>query len=79
MILAPYFVNVQGLLDDDSFSKIKEWVLKCNEVRKMDPSIQHFDHLTKKSIQRAKKTHVKPLRFNQALQYKNTELFDMLS
>ena len=45
LILAPYFVNVQELSDADSFDRIKEWVLRCNEVKELEPSVGYFDEL----------------------------------
>ena len=33
LILAPYFVNILKLSDEESSSRIKEWVLKCNNVK----------------------------------------------
>jgi hypothetical protein len=55
LILAPYFVNVQKLTDTDSFSRIKEWVLKCNAVTKLEPSINYFDDLINRAIKEQKK------------------------
>jgi hypothetical protein len=78
LIFAPYFVNIQNLSDVDSFRKIKQWVLKCNEVKKVEPSIEYFDDLTKRSIERAKEKGIKPLKFEDTLQYKNKELYNML-
>ena len=43
LLLAPYSINIQNLSDSDSFSKIKRWVLKCNEVRKLEPTAKYFD------------------------------------
>jgi hypothetical protein len=50
LILAPYFVNVQQLSDADSFSRIKEWVLRCNEVKELESSVSNFDELINKAI-----------------------------
>jgi Primase X len=78
LILAPYFVNVQRLTDADSFSRIKEWVLKCNLVKKLEPSLDYFDDLINRAIERAKETGIKPLKFEETLKYKNTELYNLL-
>jgi hypothetical protein len=78
LILAPYFVNIQNLSDVDSFTRIKQWVLRCSEIRKLEPSIEYFDDLIKGTIERAKNTHIKPLKFEDTLQYKNRELYDTL-
>jgi hypothetical protein len=69
---------VQKLTDSDSFSRIKEWVLKCNEGRRLEPSLSYFDDLIYRAIKRAKETGIKPLKFEDTLQYKNRELYNML-
>ena len=78
LILAPYFVNVQELSDADSFDRIKEWVLRCNEVKELEPSVGYFDELINKAIRRARDTGIKPLRFEETLRYKNKELYVLL-
>jgi Primase X len=78
LILAPYFVNVQELSDADSFDRIKEWVLRCNEVKELEPSVGYFDELIIKAIRRARDTGIKPLRFEETLRYKNKELYVLL-
>jgi hypothetical protein len=78
LIIAPYFINVQKLTDADSFSRIKEWVLKCNLAKELEPSLNYFDDLINRAIQRAKETGIKPLKFEDTLQYKNRELYDLL-
>jgi Primase X len=78
LILAPYFVNIQNLSDVNSFSKIKQWILRCDGVRKLEPCIGYFDYLINRSIERAKETGIKPLKFEETLQYKNRELYDLL-
>ncbi len=70
--------NVQGLSDADSFDRIREWGLRCNEVRELEPSGDYFVELIKKSIKRARETGIKPLRFEETLRYKNQELYDLL-
>lgn len=78
LILAPYFVNIQHLPDSDSFSKIRQWTLSCNEIRRLEPSVEYFDDLIGKSLGRAKNTGIKPLKFGETLRYKNRELYHIL-
>lgn len=78
LILAPYFVNIQNLSDAESYNKIKQWVLKCNEIRRLEPSIEYFEHLIKRSIKRTIGTQIKPLKFEETLWYKNRQLYSML-
>jgi hypothetical protein len=44
LILAPYFVNIKQLSDLESFDRIKRWVLNCNKVKKLEPSLEYFDN-----------------------------------
>ena len=32
LIFTPYFVNILKLSDEESFNRIKEWVLKCDDI-----------------------------------------------
>jgi hypothetical protein len=36
----------------------------------LEPSVEYFDHLIKRSIERAKSTQIKPLKFEETLRYK---------
>lgn len=78
LILAPYFVNIQHLSDSDSFSKIKQWALICNETRRLEPSVEYFEDFIMRSLERVKNTGIKPLKFEETLRYKNRELYHIL-
>ena len=78
LILAPYSMNILKLSEEESFNKIKQWILKCNDVNHLKPSIRDFDILIKNAIKRAKDTGIKPLKFKDTLQYKNKKLYDMI-
>ena len=78
LILAPYFVNILNLSDEESFCRIKQWILKCNDINPLKPSITEFDNIIKNAIKRAKDTGIKPLKFKDTLQYKNKKLYDMI-
>ncbi len=77
-MLAQYFVNVQNLSDSDSFDRIKEWILRCDEVKELDLSVDYFDELINKAIKRVRETGIKPSKFEETLRYKNQELYDLL-
>lgn len=78
LILAPYFVNILKSSDEVSFQGIKQWILKCDEVKSLNPSINDFDNIIKYAIKRAKDTGIKPLKFNDTLQYRNKKLYEMI-
>ncbi|MGB8934515.1 MAG: hypothetical protein WCC17_05360, partial [Candidatus Nitrosopolaris sp.] len=60
LILAPYFINIQRLSDTETFSRISEWLLKCSKVRNLEPSVAYFDDYTRKAIERARSSGIKP-------------------
>lgn len=62
LILAPYFINILKLSDAESFNRIKQWALRCNEVNPLKPSVTDFDNMIKNAIKRAKDTGIKPLK-----------------
>jgi hypothetical protein len=78
LILAPYFVNILKLSDDESFIKMKDWILKCNNINPIRPSIKDFDIIIENAIKRAKVTGIKPLKFKETLQLKNEKLYDII-
>ena len=79
LILAPYFVNVQHLKENDSFDKIKAWILKCNKVKEVRLSIRQFDNIIRYAISRCQiNPDIKPLRFEETLRQKNRELYQLL-
>ena len=79
LILAPYFVNVQHLKENDSFDKIKVWILKCNRANEVRPSIRQFDNIIRYAISRCQNNPgIKPLRFEETLRQKNIELYQLL-
>jgi hypothetical protein len=78
LILFPYFVNIQHLSDTEAFCRIKEWLLKCSKVSKLEPSVAYFDDYTRKAIERARSSGIKSLKFQQTLRVKNRELYGML-
>jgi hypothetical protein len=47
-------------------------------AKKLEPSTNYFDNLTNRSIKRAKETGIKPLKFEETLQHKNRELYNLL-
>lgn len=79
LILAPYFVNILNLSDEDSFDRIKQWILKCDKIQPLKPPLIDFNNIITTAIKRAKVTKVKPLKFKDTLQFKNKELFRLLS
>jgi hypothetical protein len=79
LIVVPYFVNLLQLSDEESYNRTRDWILKCHSIKLLEPSISFFENLVKYEIDRSKRTGIKPLKFKDTLQYKNKELFRLLS
>ena len=77
LILVPYFINIQHLSNAEAFGRIKEWVLKCDKVRRLEPSVYYFDYLIGKAIEKARNSGIRPLKF-ETLQQKNKTLYSTL-
>jgi hypothetical protein len=45
----------EHLSNIEAFGRIKVWVLKCSQFRRLEPSEYHFDYLIGKAIERASK------------------------
>ncbi len=72
-------MNILHLSEEESYDRIKQWALKCNNAKPLKPSVVDFDYMLRIAIKRAKNTGVKPLKFKDTLQYKNKELYRLLS
>jgi Primase X len=73
-ILVPYLINVRKLQDDEAYQIIREWLKKCNSVKRIsfdDSSRIRYD------IQSVRKRGFYPIGWNQ-LNTENIELFDLL-
>jgi hypothetical protein len=46
-------------------------------VKELKPPISYFDYLINRATERAKDTGIRPLKFEETLQYKNRELYNM--
>ncbi len=77
LILTPYFTKILKLSEEESFNRIRQWALRCNDAKPLKPSITDFDNMIKNAIKRAKDTEIKPSKLS-TLQYKNKKLFDMV-
>lgn len=78
LIIVPYFVNVICLSDEESYGRIREWILKCHDIKPLEPSVLHFENLIRSEINRVKRTRIKPLKFKETLQYKSRALYKFL-
>jgi hypothetical protein len=77
-ILAPYFINIKFLSDEDATAKIKEWLSKCAKVKPLDTAY-NFDYWIKYYIDRCKTNRdLKPIRFEDKLPESNPDLYKII-
>jgi len=74
LILAPYLINIRKMSYDEAFQKLKDWLDKCNELRRLDPN---FSYKIKYSLNAAIRKQQLPLKLT-TLESKNKELYEML-
>lgn len=74
LILAPYLVNIKKVSYDDAFSMIKEWLDKCNSVRKLD---SNFNYKIKYALDNVIKNRYLPMKLD-TLKIKKKSLYDIL-
>ena len=74
LILAPYMVNIRKLSYGESFPILKNWLMKCGELRPLDFD---FDYMIKNSLNTAIRKQRLPMRLG-TLKEKNRELYDLI-
>ena len=75
LILAPYLVNIRKISYESAHEIIKEWLNKCNELRKLDAD---FNYKIKYSINYSIRKQQLPMKLS-TLENKNKELHKLLT
>jgi hypothetical protein len=75
LILAPYLINVKKLSYDDAFNIIKDWLNKCDSIRRLD---SNFNYRIKYALENSIKIGYLPMKF-ETLKQKNRALYDSLN
>jgi hypothetical protein len=78
LILVPYLINIKQLSDEAAIAKVKEWLSRCDKVKKLD-STYNFDYRINYCINKCKTNrNLKPIRFEDKLQKSNLELYRII-
>lgn len=78
LILVPYLINIKQLSGETVNAKIKEWLSRCDKVKKLD-STYNFDYRINYCIDKCKiNRNLKPIRFEDKLQKSNLELYRII-
>jgi Primase X len=74
LILGPYLINVKKLSYDDAFNIIKDWLNKCDSIKRLD---SNFSYRIKYTLENSIKNGYLPMKF-ETLKEKNRALYDKL-
>ena len=61
LVLAPFLIVIKHLSFEDSYSIIKDWIVKCNSVEMLKPSIEYFDNKIKRTIEYSLHNRIPPI------------------
>jgi len=74
-ILASYLINIKKLSYDDAFNIIKEWLNKCETIRKLS---FNADNKIKDNLRASTRIGYRPISFND-LNEENRELYNLVN
>ena len=75
LILAPYLINIKKLPYTDAFNIIKDWLNKCDSLRRLD---SNFNYRLKSALEDAIQKGIPSMSLGK-LREKNKELYDLVS
>ena len=58
---SPYLVVIKHLSFEESYSIIKDWIVKCNRIEMLKPSIEYFDNRIKSIISNSIQNRIPPI------------------
>ena len=79
LILVPYLVVRRGMTDETKISDtIMQWVYKCGELRRLDPSKREFDKLIQSRTYEVMQSIIPPMQL-ETLKEMDLDLYKQLS
>jgi hypothetical protein len=76
-ILSRYLINVKHMNADQAYAIMKDWAMRCNEIRPLSPSVREFDNKIRNDIKEAIKSGKAPIG-EKLLKDMNNELYKMM-
>jgi hypothetical protein len=61
LVLAPFLIVIKHLSFEESYSTIKHWIVKCNSIEILKPSIEYFDNRIKAAINNSIQNKIPPI------------------
>lgn len=62
LVLSPYFAVIKHLSFDDTYLVIKDWLIKCNSLTILKPSVGYLDNKVKTAIYRSMSNGIPPIK-----------------
>jgi hypothetical protein len=61
LVLAPFLIVIKHLSFEESYFIIKDWIVKCNRIEMLRPSIEYFDNRIKTAINNSIQCKIPPI------------------
>ena len=61
LVLGPFLIVIKHLSFEESYSIIKDWIIKCNSLEMLKPSIEYFDDRVKAAINNSIQSRIPPI------------------
>jgi len=61
LVLAPFLIVIKHLSFEESYSTIKHWIVECNRIEMLKPSIEYFDNRIKAAINNSIQNKIPPI------------------
>jgi hypothetical protein len=50
LVLTPFIIVIKHMSAEQAYDIIKDWIIKCNNIEMLKPSIEYFDNKLKAAI-----------------------------
>jgi hypothetical protein len=77
LVLVPFFIVIKKFTPNQTFDLIKEYLIKCNELKPLNPSIKEFEKRIKIAIEKSIDSRIPPIRIKN-LRNKYLQWYDFL-
>jgi Primase X len=61
LVLASFLIVIKHLSFEESYSIIRDWIVKCNSLEMLKPSIEYFDNRIKAAINNSIQSKIPPI------------------
>jgi Primase X len=75
LVLAPYLVVIKQLSFNEAYTIIREWIVQCNSLEMLKPSIDYFDTKIKTALNNSIQCSIPPIR-RENMQRKYPDWYD---